>query len=120
MDATVQSLSTAIREGDRRFFSVAAIANALFIVAGFSYSTYARLELGDTRFGGTTLTTLVRVHATVSAAWTILLIVQARLIAGRSIRLHRRLGFAGTLLAAALVVLGWIVAVSLTRRNVSA
>jgi hypothetical protein len=96
---------------DRSFFSAVAIANAFIIAVGFGYSTYARLQLGDLRFGGPTLTTLVRVHAAVSTAWTVLLIVQTRLIASNRIRLHRRLGIVGGMIAAALVGLGWVVAV---------
>src|SRR5215510_14191003 len=98
---------TSVRDRDRTFFTVAAIANALIIVAGFAYSTYARNVLGDIRLGGATLTTLVRLHATVSAAWIALLIVQIQLIAASRIRLHRRLGIFGGLIAAAVVLLGW-------------
>ena len=103
----------------RTFFTVAAIANALIIAAGFGFSTYVRLYLGDPRFGGPTLPTLLRFHAAVATAWTVLLIVQARLIAGHRTRLHRRLGIAGGVLAAALVGLGWAVAVNATRRLVN-
>jgi hypothetical protein len=101
---------------DRTFFTAAAIANALIIVGGFGYSTYARLQLGDPRFGGPTLTTLVRVHASVATVWTVLLIVQTRLIAARRIRLHRRLGVVGGVTAATVVGLGWVVAVTAVGR----
>lgn len=107
------------RERERTFFTAVAIANALIIVAGFGYSTYARLQLGDPRFTPT-LTTLVRVHAAVSTAWTVLLIVQTRLISARRIRLHRRLGVVGALIAAAVLGLGWMVAVSAIGRGVNA
>ena len=80
--------------------------------SGIRYSTYARLQLGDPRFGSPTLPTLVRLHAAVAAAWTVLLIVQTWLIATRRIRLHRRLGIAGGATAAAVVGLGWVVAVT--------
>lgn len=108
------------RARDRTFFTAAAIANALIIAIGFGYSTYARLQLGDTRFGGPSLTTMVRLHAAVSTAWTILLIVQARLIVRHRVRIHRQLGIAGAFIAAALVGLGWIVAVAAMGRAVSA
>lgn len=104
---------------DRTFFTAAAVANALIIVAGFGYSTYARLQLGDPRFGGPTLTTLVRVHAAVAMAWTLLLIVQTRLIAARRIHLHRRLAVVGGVTAATVVGLGWVVAVTAVGRFAS-
>src|SRR5262245_52621821 len=109
-----------VRDRDRTFFTAVAIANALIIAVGFGYSTYARIGLGDSRFGGPTLTTLVRVHAAVSMVWTVLLIVQTRLIASSRIRLHRRLGVLGGVTAAAVVGLGWIVAVAAIRRDVNA
>lgn len=108
------------RNRDRTFFTAASIANALIVAAGFGYSTYARLQLGDLRFGGPTLTTLVRLHAAVATAWTVLLIVQTRLIAASRIRLHRRLGRAGGITAAAVVGSGWVVAVTAIGRFGSA
>src|SRR5262245_61140698 len=109
-----------VRNRDRTFFTALAIANALMIVVGFGYSTYARLQLGDPRFGGPTLTTLVRLHAAVATAWTVLLIVQTRLIAASRIRLHRRLGVVGGITAALVVGLGWVVAVTAVGRFVNA
>jgi len=108
------------RDRHRTFFTAVAIANALIIVAGFGYSTYARLHLGDPRFGGPALPTLVRLHAAVSTAWTILLIVQTRLTAANRTRLHRRLGIAGAVTAAAVVGLGWVVAVGAMGRGINA
>ena len=108
------------RGRDRTFFTTAAVANAVIIAAGFGYSTYARLYLGDPRFGGPTLATLVRLHAAVSTAWTVLLIVQTRLIAASRVGLHRRLGIAGAAIAVAIVGFGWVVAVSALKRAVGA
>jgi len=108
------------RDRDRTFFTAAAIANALIICVGFGYSTYARLMLGDPRFGGPTLSTLVRLHAAVSTAWTVMLIVQTRLVAARRVGVHRRLGIAGAMIALALVGLGWVVGVSALNRGVAA
>ena len=108
------------RNRDRTFFTAVAIANALIVAAGFGYSTYARLQLGDPRFGGPTLTTLVRIHAAVATAWTVLLIVQTRLIAVSRIPLHRRLGVVGAVTALAVVGSGWVVAVTAIGRFASA
>src|SRR5262245_56603123 len=108
-----------VRNRGRTFFTTVAIANALIVAAGFGYSTYARLQLGDPRFGGPTLTTLVRIHAAVATAWTVLLIVQTRLIAVSRIRLHRRLGVAGAVTALAVVGSGWVVSVTAIGRFAS-
>jgi len=105
-----------VRNRDRTFFTAVAVANALILFAGFGYSTYARIELGDLRFGGPTLSTLVRSHAAAATAWTVLLIVQTRLIVSGRVRLHRRLGVIGGITAALVVCLGWLVAVSAVER----
>jgi hypothetical protein len=86
-----------------------AIALTILVSAGFAWSTYVRTRPGSTAFGGPTLLPLVRVHAAVSAAWLALLILQTSLIAARRTDVHRRLGLIGGVLAAALVVCGWIV-----------
>jgi len=90
-----------------------AVALTLVVVAGFAWSTYVRTRPGSTAFGGPTLLPLVRLHAAVSASWMVLLIVQTWLIASRRIGVHRRVGVLGGVLAAGLVVLGWIVAFDL-------
>jgi hypothetical protein len=90
-----------------------AVALTMVILAGFAWSTYVRTRPGATAFGGPTLLPIVRLHASVSAAWMLLLILQTALIAARKTPLHRRLGVVGGVLACALVVLGWIVAFDL-------
>ena len=50
--------------------------------------------------------TIFSVHGVLSSAWMVLLIVQAALIKGGRIRLHRRLGRWGAGIAAAMVPLG--------------
>jgi hypothetical protein len=120
MHISAASASAHTRASDRTFFTAAAIVNALIIIAGFGYSTYSRIWLGDSRFGGPTLTAPVRRHAAVSLAWTILLIAQARLIAVHRIRLHRQLGLAGALLAVLVVGSGWAVMTGALERAASA
>jgi hypothetical protein len=120
MHISAASASAHTRASDRTFFTAAAIVNALIIIAGFGYSTYSRIWLGDSRFGGPTLTAPVRLHAAISLAWTILLIAQARLIAVHRIRLHRQLGLAGALLAVLVVGSGWAVMTGALERAASA
>jgi len=117
--SAVHAPAVHVRNRDRSFFTVAVVANALVVAAGFGYSTYARLQLGDPRFGGPTLPTLVRLHAAVATAWTVLLILQTQLIAASRIRLHRRLGVVGGVTAVAIVGSGWVVAVMAIERFAS-
>ena len=46
---------------------------------------------------------LVHVHAALFTAWVLLFVVQTAFIAQRRITLHRKLGIAGAVLAAAMV-----------------
>ena len=90
-----------------------AVALTIITFVGFAWSTYVRTRPGSTAFGGPTLLPIVRLHAAVSAAWMVLLVLQTSLIASRRTAMHRRLGGLGAVLACALVVLGWIVAFDL-------
>lgn len=63
------------------------------------------------------LTPLVTAHATLGAAWLVLFLSQATLIATRRVDLHRRAGIAGVLLAMAFVVVGGFAVVEQARRG---
>jgi uncharacterized membrane protein YozB (DUF420 family) len=63
------------------------------------------------------LTTLVAVHAAVSAAWLLVFLAQTVLVATGRTAVHRRLGIAGVLLAAAFVVTGPLVTIAQARRG---
>jgi FtsH-binding integral membrane protein len=58
------------------------------------------------------LTLLLVVHGTIMTAWFLLFLVQAQLGASRNLRLHRQLGVAGVVLAAAVFVAGMAVAIT--------
>jgi hypothetical protein len=58
------------------------------------------------------LTLLLVVHGTIMTAWLVLFLVQAQLGSVRNLRMHRRLGVAGVVLAAAVVVAGTTVAIT--------
>jgi uncharacterized membrane protein YozB (DUF420 family) len=102
------------RSRDRRFFTGMAIASALTVFIGFAPSYY----LSGT-FGGRPLTTLVHVHGAVATAWIVLFLTQTSLIAAKRTDLHRRLGVAGALLAALLLVVGYLTAVEGARLGVT-
>jgi hypothetical protein len=84
-----------------RFFAIIALALAAIIVAGFTRTFYLRafFELPP-------LTTLVHLHGIVFSAWLVLFVVQTQLIAHHNYRLHQKLGIAGVMLAALVVVVG--------------
>src|SRR5262245_33588799 len=52
-------------------------------------------------------TTLVIVHGATALAWLLLWVTQALLVATRRVDLHRRLGWAGPMMAALLVLFGY-------------
>jgi uncharacterized membrane protein YozB (DUF420 family) len=88
---------------ERRFFGGMALAMLAVVVAGFSRSFFLR-----PLFPGhpAPAETVFYVHGGVFFAWMVLLAVQASLITGGRVELHRRVGPFGALLAAAMVVLG--------------
>ena len=55
---------------------------------------------------------LLSLHGAVFTAWMVLMVAQPMLIASRNLRLHRRLGYAGAAVAAAMVVIGNVTAVA--------
>jgi hypothetical protein len=63
------------------------------------------------------LTPLVWVHGTVFSAWLLLYLVQTTLIATRRTAVHRRIGAAATLLAAAMLGVGYVTPVAMARRG---
>jgi hypothetical protein len=62
---------------------------------------------------------LLHIHGLVFTAWLVLLIVQSGLVRAHRVDLHKRLGIAGAMLAALLVLLGFGVAVNGARHGTS-
>lgn len=86
---------------DDVYFVGISIAILGMVVAGFSRSYF---------FKGMILaplpSILIHVHGAVFSAWVLLFVVQTILVARRNIPLHRKLGYAGAVLAGLMVVLG--------------
>jgi hypothetical protein len=101
--------ATAARS-ERRFFSGMAIAFALTVVAGFSRTYYFNGYAAEPF----ELSPLLHWHGAAYTAWMLLLVTQTTLIAAKRTNLHRQLGVAGAVLAAAMIGLGTAVAVSRT------
>jgi hypothetical protein len=92
------------RKIDHRFFTIMAFAMAAGIFAGFTPTYYAR-----TQFHSPVIPFWVQVHAAVFTAWTLLYLLQNLLAMNAGMRLHRRLGIVGAVLAPAVVTLGMTV-----------
>ncbi len=99
---------------DRRFHTIVAATAAAIVFAGFAQTYYLKLW-----FGTPELPALRHVHGLVMTSWFVLYIVQARLIAVRRVDLHRRVGVAGAILAALVVVIGVATAIVGARRGAS-
>jgi uncharacterized membrane protein YozB (DUF420 family) len=96
---------------DRRFSMAMAVCAIVIAVLGFAPSS-----LDSTARRGP-LTPLVAAHAATCIAWLVLFLVQTALAARRQIDLHRRLGTVTLLLAPAMIVSGYMVAITMARRG---
>jgi hypothetical protein len=111
----IASTSTAALPGayDRIFYSGMAIAMLMTVLAGFAPTYYMRFfsDAPWATLSGGPFTRLVHLHGALFTAWVVLFVVQTTLVAGRRVRLHRRLGVAGVVLAATMVAVGTLTAI---------
>ena len=100
--------STAIRtkRRTRRFYVGMAIAIAITVFAGFSRSYFLKAYYGTPE-----LSTLLHVHGVVFTIWVLFFLAQTTLVATGRTYLHRRMGVAGAVLAALVIVLGTTTAI---------
>ncbi|MFN3943721.1 MAG: hypothetical protein ACK4K7_02170 [Allosphingosinicella sp.] len=96
---------------DRIFYTSLGAAIALTCFWGFARSYYLSRWF-DPPPGTPEITALLAVHGAVFTAWLVFLVTQPLLIAGRQTRTHRKLGYAGAGIAAAMVLFGNIAAVA--------
>lgn len=87
--------------GRRLFFVTMASAVIVTVFAGFAPTFYLRSSFTQDR----PMSFLLHVHGIVFSAWVTVFLVQTLLIARRSRRLHRRLGWIAAGIAATMVVL---------------
>jgi hypothetical protein len=102
--------NTAARAADRRrervFHTGMAAAFLLIVFAGFARTYYLRPY-----FAAAPLQPLLHLHGVVFSSWIILLLAQTLLVASKRTGTHRRLGVAGGVLAAVMLVVGTLTAV---------
>jgi hypothetical protein len=66
---------------------------------------------------GRPVTLLVHAHGALFTTWVLLFIVQTALVARHKVQVHRRLGIAGGVLAASMIVVGTLTALQATARG---
>lgn len=85
------------------------------VFVGFSRSYYLK-----GLYGTPALPTLYHVHGLLFTGWMVFLVVQTGLVASRRTALHRRLGVAGGVLAAAMTMAAMAMTMDLARRSAAA
>jgi len=98
---------------ERRFFKGIALAMMATVIVGFARSFFLRPLFPE---WPSPSETIFYVHGVVFTAWILLLVTQVSLVAGGRTALHRRIGPWSALLAAAMVVLGTLGALTAARR----
>ena len=92
-----------------------AFAVLVFVFVGFAPTYYLR-----SHFQTTPLPLYLHVHGFAFTAWIVLFTAQTMLVAARRIDVHRRLGWAGAVMAVLMVVAAFAAAILSGRRDVAA
>jgi uncharacterized membrane protein YozB (DUF420 family) len=98
------------RRSERLFGTGLLLIASATIFAGFARTFYL-----NGVFARRPLSVMVHLHGIFFSAWFILIFIQIALIARHRVDLHRRLGYGGTVLAASIVVVGYLVAIHAAR-----
>jgi hypothetical protein len=104
---------------DHVFYGGMAVTLALVVLTGFAPTYYLRFFDGapSHTVSGGPITPLVHLHGALFTSWIVLFIVQTALVSSRRVAVHRRLGVAGAVLAAAMVVVGTMTAIRTAARG---
>jgi hypothetical protein len=103
------------RVNDRRLYILAAALIPLIVLAGFARTYYLKPFFNTPDLPGR----IVHLHGIVMTAWVVLFIVQVSLVATRRTGVHQRLGIAGGVLAALVVIVGILTALYAAARGAS-
>src|SRR5882672_11396865 len=96
-----------------------AAAMGLTVFTGFAPTYYLQFFAGGptaTLTGGP-FTALAHVHGALFTAWVLFFVVQTALVASHRVAVHRRLGVAGAVLAAAMILVGTSTAIAAAARG---
>jgi hypothetical protein len=102
----VGSQAVRTRRRARRFYVGMAIAIALTVFAGFSRTYFLKAHYGTPE-----LSLLLHVHGLVFTSWVLFFLAQTTLVAAGRTDIHRRMGVAGAVLAALLLIVGTATAI---------
>jgi hypothetical protein len=86
---------------ERLFYTGMAIAIVATVFGGFARTYYLRPY-----FGAPGLSPLLHLHGAIFTAWVALFLSQTVLVAANRTRIHRRLGIAGAVIAALMLIVG--------------
>ena len=100
---------------DRRLYIWAAFVIPIIVIIGFARTYYLKGLFGTPPLPSL----LVELHGVVMTSWVILFITQIWLVAARRTKMHQRLGVIGAILAAVVVVVGTVTAISAAARGSS-
>ena len=108
MAAHAETVSTQrqSKSRERLFYIGMVVAIVITVFAGFSRTFYLRPY-----FQTQTLIPLLILHGVVFSSWIVLLVTQTTLVATKRIRTHMRLGIAGGVLAALMIIVGTVTAI---------
>ena len=105
--ASVTSHSRSVdKRSERLFYTVMAAALVITVFAGFSRTFYLRPY-----FHPEPLLPLLILHGIIFSSWLALFVTQTTLVAAKRTRTHMRLGIAGGVLAALMILIGTLTAV---------
>jgi hypothetical protein len=101
-----------MKRADDVFFTTFSVLMLLIVLVGFAPSYFLRGAVF-----APLPSVLVHLHGAVFSAWIILFVVQSSLVAAGNVRLHRKLGWLGAVLAVLMVVLGTLAPFGTLRRG---
>ena len=107
-----QLAPAAMKRADDLFFAAVSIFMLVIVVTGFAPSYFLRGAVF-----APLPSVLVHLHGAVFSAWIILLPIQSILVAAGNVRLHRRLGVLGAIIAGLMVILGVLAPFGTLRRG---
>lgn len=110
--ATLVARPVRTRTADDIFFTTMSFLMLVVVVVGFSQSYFLRGAVF-----AKLPSLLVHLHGAVFSSWIILFAVQSSLVAANNVRLHRRLGVLGAVIAGLMVVLGVLAPFGTLRRG---
>lgn len=95
-----------VRTRDRRLYTWVAVFFPIIVLIGFARTYYLKGFFGTPALPSL----LVHLHGLIMTTWVVLFVTQVSLVATRRTKMHQRLGVAGGILAALVVIVGVLTA----------